>query len=320
MDGRCAFVAKRQSVASFPWRKGATARSLRGRMSRGAALVAIVLSLQGCIPQSRARDDQPARRAPTLVSLNPCSDAILAEVADRRQILAISHYSKDARSSSMDADLARGLPSTRGSVEEVLALRPDIVIGSTFIDPASASAYRRLGLRLETVGMANTIADSRAQIRQIAALAGHPARGEALIARIDAALAENIAPAGSKPVPAVVWQSGGIVPGDQTLIADLLRHTGFVNFSAARGLGQADRLPLERMLADPPAVILTAGQAAETGGGADDRALSHPALAALAHTRRATLDPRLLYCGGPTIIAAVGRLAQVRGDLDRPAR
>ena len=40
--------------------------------------------------------------------------------------------------------------------------------------------------------------------------------------------------------------------------------------------------------------------------------LSHPALAALDQTRRARLNPRLLYCGGPTIIGAVQRLAQVR--------
>lgn len=224
----------------------------------------------------------------------------------------------------MDAALARRLPSTRGTVEEVLALQPDIVIGSTFIDPASASAYHRLGLRLETVGMANTIADSRAQIRQIAALAGHAQRGEALIARIDAALAAAAVPAGTRPVSAVVWQSGGMVPGDQTLIADLLRHTSFTNFAAAKGLGQADLLPLEKMLADPPAVILMAGQTAETGhtsgNGGDDRILSHPALKALTGTVRAQLDPRLLYCGGPTIIAAVQRLSQIRKFLPEPGR
>lgn len=285
-------------------------------------------ALHGCIPQSRAAQNVPeqdvSRSGPTLVSLNPCSDAILAQVADPAQILAISHYSKDARSSSMDPALASRLPSTRGTIEEVLALRPDVVIGSTFIDPASASAYHRLGLRLETVGMASTIADSHAQIRQIAALAGHPERGEALIARIDAVLAATAAPPGTPPVAAVVWQSGGMVPGDQTLIADLLRHTGFANFAAARGFGQADLLSLEKMLADPPAVIFVAGQTGETGqssvAGGDDRVLSHPALDALKHTHRVTLDPKLLFCGGPTIAAAAQRLSQIRRFLPEPGK
>jgi hypothetical protein len=48
--------------------------------------------------------------APAIVSLNPCSDAILAEVADPGQVLALSHYSRDPRSSSMDVGLARRFP------------------------------------------------------------------------------------------------------------------------------------------------------------------------------------------------------------------
>lgn len=270
-----------------------------------------------CIPQGKATPGSRAVAHPTIVSLNPCTDAILAEVADPAQILAISHYSKDPRSASMDARLASALPATRGTVEEVLALKPDLVLGSTFIDPATASAYQRLGLRLETLGMASTIEASRDQIRQIAALSGHPDRGEALIARIDSALAAAAPPAGARPIETVVWQSGGMVPGDGTLIADLLRSTGYTNFAAARGLGQADLLPLEKMLADPPQLILVAGQTAETGKG-DDRVLSHPALQALNKTRRATLNPKLLYCGGPTLIAAAQRLAEVRNSS--PAR
>lgn len=244
-------------------------------------------------------------RLPTIVSLNPCADAILAEVTQPGQILALSHYSADPRSGSMDPAKARQYRTTRGTLEEVIVLRPDLVIDGTFVPPATAAAYRRLGLRLETLGIASTVAESRAQIRQLARLAGNPARGEALIARIDGALAAAAAK-DAPPVSALVWEPGGIVPGDDTLIAELLRHTGFANFAAARGLGQADQLPLERVLADPPRVILVAGS---------DRALHHPALSHLAGTARAALDPRLLYCAGPTIIPAAQRLAAVRRSL-----
>ena len=65
-------------------------------------------------------------------------------------------------------------------------------------------------------------------------------------------------------------QRAGIVPGDGTLIADLLRRTGFVNAAAARGLGQADMLPLEQLLAAPPRLIFAAGH----GLGNEDRMLA----------------------------------------------
>lgn len=274
-----------------------------------AALASSTLS--ACIPASHA-DEPPAPLVhPTIVSLNPCADAILAEVADPQQILALSSYSRDPRSSSMDVRLARRFGTTRGTVEEVLALRPDVVVDSTFVAPATAQAYARLGLRLETSGMAATVDQAREQVRALARVAGHPDRGEALVRRIDAALAAAAPPPNAAPIPAVLWQSGGIVPGGDTLASDLLTHAGFANFSALRGMNQADRLPLERMLADPPRVILLAS-AAEGAKAEDDRALAHPALRSLSGTMRATFAPNLLYCGGPTIIRAAARLAEVR--------
>ncbi|MBA3054329.1 MAG: ABC transporter substrate-binding protein [Sphingomonadales bacterium] len=245
-----------------------------------------------------------------MVSLNPCTDAILAEVAAPGQIAALSAYSRSPASSSMDVAFARRLPATTGTVEEIVALRPDLVISGNFISPATRSALARLHIPLAELPIASSVDESIAQVRRIARLTGHPERGEALVARIESALREAAAPSGP-PVSAIVWQAGGIVPGDATLIADLLRRTGFTSLSATRGLGQADYLPLERMLADPPRVILAAGNARS----AEDRLLAHPALAALTHTAREPLAPALLWCGGPTIIPAAARLAQVRRAL-----
>ncbi|WP_408590789.1 ABC transporter substrate-binding protein [Novosphingobium sp.] len=291
-------------------------RATRARHRRGKGRGLLALSLlaicplqSGCAPQSQAEVPQakvPHSR-PTIVSLNPCTDAILAEVADRSQVLALSHYSADPRASSLDPAVARRFAFTRGTVEEVLALRPDLVVDGSFIDPATAAAYRRLGLRLETFGMAANVPDARAQVLRLAALAGHPERGAALVARIDAALAEAKPAPGSPPVATLMWEPGGIVPGDATLIADLMRYAGLANFAAARGLGQGQQLPLERVLADPPQLVITAGA---------DRALAHPVLAYLTGTRRARFAPGLLYCGGPTIIRAAAQLAQVRRAYD----
>jgi iron complex transport system substrate-binding protein len=270
----------------------------------------IALALAGCTA-APAREAAPVRPAPQrIVSLNPCTDAILAEVADPAQIAALSSYSSDPAGSSMDLALARRFPAVDGTMEEVIALRPDLVVGSTFISPAARSAYARLGLRYEGFGITPRVADSVAQIREIAALTGHPERGEALVRRIEATLAANAAPAGAA-VPAVVWQSGGIVPGADTLISELLARTGFVNAAAAQGMHQADVLGLERMLAAPPRVIFAAGNPAAN----EDRMLAHPALGSLKQTRRVPISPALLWCGGPTIMRAAEHLGQVRRGL-----
>jgi len=262
---------------------------------RFAALLALVLA--GCT--------QPPRRAageyPTIVSLNPCTDAILAEVAEPEQLLAISHYSHDPRASSMPLGEARRFRVTGGTVEEVLALQPDVVVAGTFLPPATAHAFKRLGVRVELVGIAPTVAESEAQIRRLAALAGHPDRGEALVHRIEAALAATRSD--GPPIDTLLWQEGGIVPGEDTLIGGLLAHTGFASHSAARGLGQGAYLPLEEVLADPPQLVLATS---------DERMLTHPILRKLEGVRYERLDSALLYCGGPTIVRAAERLAEIR--------
>jgi len=269
---------------------------------------AALAALAGCTAQPV---ETVKRQHPTIVSLNPCSDEVLAEVTDPGQLLAISHFSRDRAASSMGVDKARRFPVTSGSAEEILALSPDIVVTDQFLPAATRAALADLGIRLVSLPIARSVAESSAQVEQLARLAGHAERGRALNARIASALSTARPQPGEPPVSAVVWQGGGIVPGEDTLIADLLRRTGFVSFSAARGLRQADTLPLEALLADPPRLILAAGDPRAS----EDRMLSHPALANLTGTRRERLDRVLLWCGGPTIIRAAQRLAQVRRSL-----
>ena len=257
-------------------------------------------------------------KTPTIVSLNPCTDAILAEVADPRQLLAISSYSHDPVASSMDQAVARRFHAVSGSVEEVAAIHPQVVVASTFLDPASLGAMERLGFHVVRMPIASDLDANRAQVRELAQLAGHPERGEALIARIDAALARAAPPPGWKPVPSLVWQSGGLVAGDATLIADMMRHAGFQNAVAARGLGQADYLPLEDVLANPPRVIFSIGDPKQHGQDDEYRMLRHPSLRKLAHTTYFKLDHAALWCGGPTVPRVLGELAAARHDLRQP--
>jgi len=277
-------------------------------MARRFLCLALSLALAACSAQPHGGGE---RSHPTLVSLNPCSDEVLAEVADPGQILAISHFSRDPAASSMGVERAKRFAATSGSAEEILALAPDIVIADEYLPAATRAALGDLGITLVSLPIARSIAESRKQVRDLARLAGHPERGEALDARIAAALAEAAPGPGERRHSAVVWQGGGIVPGADTLIADLLARTGFTSLSAAKGMRQADFLPLEALLADPPELILAAGDPRAN----EDRLLSHPALESLTGTRREKLDRSLLWCGGPTIVRAAHRLRAIRRTL-----
>ncbi|MFL0356255.1 ABC transporter substrate-binding protein [Erythrobacter sp. GH1-10] len=270
----------------------------------GAALLGVALAVAACAPQPEPAGSDTAAK-PTFVSLNPCLDALLVELADDDQILALSHYSRNPASSSIDSIVAARHGVTGGSAEEVLALQADIVLASTFMSPATRTAFERLGLRVETFGSPTSIDESLDQVRRLAVLTGdtHPER--LLVNRIET-IAERTPP--ETTVATMLWQPGQIVPGERTLIGQLLRLNGFTNATAERGLEQADFVALEDVLAHPPELLLVAG------GSAGQR---NPALARLDTTRVEPFDPQLIYCGGPTIIAADERLRELRAEMIR---
>ncbi len=70
----------------------------------------------------------------------------------------------------------------------MVPLKPDLVLVGSVGPPADAAAAARAWLpRGRRRRSSTTSPPARAQIREIAALLGHPERGEALIAEIDAA-------------------------------------------------------------------------------------------------------------------------------------
>ncbi|KAK0340115.1 hypothetical protein LTR94_031828, partial [Friedmanniomyces endolithicus] len=87
---------------------------------------ALVAGAGAMLVAGPAAADAALRR---VVSLNACLDAILVHVADRGQIVALSHYAREPVGSTI-SEVAKTLPFTWETAEEVIALRPDLVLTS----------------------------------------------------------------------------------------------------------------------------------------------------------------------------------------------
>lgn len=255
-----------------------------------------------------------ARPAPRrIVSLNPCLDVILVNVADRAQIAAISHYSHEPTSSSI-GPLGATYPFTYESAEEILALEPDLVLTARHSSPATRAALAKLGVRTELFGAPDSVEQSLDQVLKVAEAVGHPDRGNALVARIRAAIAAAAPPPGVRRLSAITYQSGGFATANGTMMDEMMRRAGLDNAASRYGLKRTGNIPLERLIADPPDVLL----AGETKPGAPtwaDRVLRHPALAhAAPRMHRASFPQRLTFCGGPVLIDTARMLARVRTE------
>lgn len=253
-----------------------------------------------------------------IVSINPCADALLMQLADKRQIASVSHYSHDKRATSISLTLARQYPATSGTAEEILEMRPDLVVAGSFVSIPTAKALERLGIPLVKLSIPQSVAESQQQISELAKIVGGQKRALRLNKKISVAFA-RAKPKDNKLVPALIWRSGGLVPGDGTLPDELLRRTGFENLSKSYGLKQWDILPLEHLVARPPRLLFSNGGEVQ-GSGPRDRMLSHPVLKRLSHRITVTDYPaRLLHCAGPTLIEAVTTLSAARRKLKAPS-
>jgi iron complex transport system substrate-binding protein len=253
----------------------------------------------------------PARaEAPTrIVSLNQCLDAILVELVPTGRIAAISHYSRDPVRSPIAA-LAQHLPITYESAEEIVALRPDLVLASRHSAIPTRNALRRVGIHYELFDVAFSVQGSRAQIRRIAALVGNAAGGEALVARIDHAIEAARLPQGARRLTAAVYSTGGNTAGADTVTNDLMQIVGLDNLAAHYGIRTHQPMQLELLVAAAPDLLLV-GAIPDAAGTQAARVVQHRALRKLP-SMRWDFPARYMYCSGPTIVEEVGALAAAR--------
>lgn len=257
----------------------------------------------------------PALAAPRrIASLNACLDAMLVHLADRDQIAALSHYARDPQGSTVAAQ-ASTLPFTWESAEEIIALQPDLVLASQHSALATRNALKRLHVPVERFAVPKSIEESLAQVRRVARLIGYPERGDRLVARIQAALASATPRSGSRRLTALIYQPNGFAAGPHTLVDELMTLAGFENVARRYGLKSWGNVPLERLLADPPEVLLV-GVPAPGARSWADRVMTHPALGALrGRLKQARFPERLLYCGGPVLIDSAKAMAQARTQV-----
>ena len=247
------------------------------------------------------------------MSLNKCTDQLLLALVERERIASVSPIGSDELSFSAEA--LRGLPANSGRGESVLLTNADLVLTGPFESHARRDMLRRQGFEVLVLGLWTSLAEGREQIRVLAQRLGAEAKGAALIAAIDAALARS---RGAAPAPrtVLVLQRRGYTPGDTSILDELLRHVGLVPATRRLGLARGGTVSLERLVADPPDYLLMA----ESDRGAIDQGsalLWHPALReTIPPERRLYLPDRLTICGGPATPQAIDALAaEVRAKV-----
>lgn len=261
-------------------------------------LVALFLGL--AVSQAAA---EPPRR---VVSFNQCGDQLVLALADPQQIAGLSPYAADPSLSAV-AEKARAYRRLDWQAESTLALQPDLVLIGQNDRPVTKHILRAQGLRLYEIALISDLDAARRQISDVAAVLGHPERGEKLLADLDAARARLHAAPKPPFQSALLINRGGYTAGAHSLAAALLAEAGL---KPPRGAppGYGGYVPLERLLMLRPDAIVLNNLPRESDQGSYN--LSHPALTALyPPQRRIVLPPRYTICGGAALVEAFDYLA-----------
>jgi iron complex transport system substrate-binding protein len=253
---------------------------------------------------------------PRIVSMNVCSDQLLLTLADPEQILGLSRFSRDSRQ-SWAAGEARRYPSLSGGAEDVLVLKPDIVVASLFDKRSTRELLKAKGLHLAEFTVPRTLDEVKDQIRQMGAIVQHPDRAAAEIARLDTAMARARRAVTDRHYRVLPLSRRGFVSGRDSLVSSLLTETGLLNPAGDLGVASGGFASLEAIVNLKPDFILVseAGDRAEDDGRAF---LLHPALQRFyPPAKRIVIPERLTVCGGVMLAEALDVLT---AELKRVSR
>jgi iron complex transport system substrate-binding protein len=235
----------------------------------------------------------PASAEPRrIVSLDYCADQFVLALADREQIAALSRGAR--RDDSYYRERAAGIRQTRGTLEEVLALRPDLIVRNWGGSWDAEQVYARFDVPVLQVGDSVTFAAAREDVVDASRTLGHPERGAAIARDLDLRLARLASSAPTTRPPVMYLSAGGAVAGEGVLMDAVIAAAGGRNI---RTHASWQLLPLEQMVETPPALIalgfFSTGRE-QVNAWSPSR---HPALRrALEQARTVNLPPAAISC------------------------
>jgi len=245
-----------------------------------------------------------------IVSINLCTDQLLMLLVSRERIASVSFLAADRNATPMYKE-AIGLLQNHGRAEEILLMKPDLVLAGTYTTRPTVFLLKRLGFNLMELPSASSIEDIRRNIRLVAAAVGEPQRGEQLIDAFDQRLAAAASANQAGPVAVYYWENG-LTSGKNTLSGAVLEAAGLTNLAAKLGIFGIGYVPLEVLITHQPDIVVMHRRPKRKFSVASGT-FQHPAFSsAIANRFIVRIHDELLSCGTPFIVEAIDQLASTR--------
>jgi len=246
-----------------------------------------------------------------IVSLNLCADQLLMALLPPERLIAITPLAANPEASYLYQKAAQ-YHQHSSRIEEIMALKPDLIVAGEFTAQPTNQLLEELGYKVIKLGLPINSDGIFQQVRFLGQQIGEPARAEALVLAMHKQLANIIGAQHKRSQRAAVYYANGFTAGQQTIVNEILTMAGLRNIAAELNLDYVAPLSLESLLASKPDILLL-GRSNKNTNSLAHQILQHQAIdryAALKQVKRITIPDRYWSCAGPSSFAAASYLQQ----------
>ena len=258
---------------------------------------------------------QPQR----VVSLNLCTDQLLMDMLPPENLVGITQLSLDP-ALSYQYKKALAYSPHQGRIEEIIALKPDLVITGEFTTQAINVLLEKLGYHVIQMGLPSTVTGIKQQILALGQHVGRPHQAAEMVSDLSLSLARlKHSRVLNKPT-AAIYYANGFTAGKHTIANEALTLAGFKNIAAEKSLSFIAPLPMEALIEAQPEVLIFGRYLKNTDSMAH-QVLTHPALGQFTHRsniKTLSVPDKYLTCAGPSISAAVAHLQHTYHQPQHP--
>lgn len=262
--------------------------------------------------------------APSVLSINLCSDQMVMLLAEPTQIKALSRLSRDAAGSYFHPR-AHKFPQADPLAEDILPLAPDVVLTGPYVPRHTVSLLAELGLRVESLKIANSLEEMFANIVLVGGILDQEEKAEIIVESLRerlieinrrvAALDADMFNDGKSRPKAAVYDANGYTVGQSSLRGEAMSLAGWHNVALDKNIKSYGVLHLEELIQLAPDALIESPYSADTYSRGQMIA-KHPAL------RQSGLDPLVVslpsnetICAGPWSLDVVTKLISAREQL-----
>ncbi|WGL18459.1 hypothetical protein PVT68_09205 [Microbulbifer bruguierae] len=255
----------------------------------------------------------PASGAERVASLNLCMDQVILNWLPPEQIVSVTWLSDQPQ--YRKAPIPEHVYRNRAQAEELLPLKPDLVLTGQFGAQRAAARLEQLGFSVVRIPDAYSLEQLQSQLAALVAALGPLPPLLAQQRQLSALLLEPPAESTTVNHPrALILSANNITYGSGMLEHQLLTRAGFTNLAMAAGVNQLGRVSLEQVIALEPDLLVFYG-------GAQDFAIAHlaerhPVLKRyIDRGRTYRLPEQLGYCPALAVVDVLQQLNAKRAEI-----